>query len=191
MDLELISSEVSEAVEELFGIAPVKPGQILVVGCSTSEIAGGRIGKSSSMEVAEAVVKGIFNVIPKYDVSLAAQCCEHLNRALVVEEEIAEKYNLEIVSVVPVMHAGGAFATRVRENMKNPVVAEHIKGQLGLDIGDTLIGMHIKHVAVPVRLSIDKIGQAHLTAARYRPKLIGGSRAVIVECFEKNPSKGI
>jgi uncharacterized protein (TIGR01440 family) len=188
MELELISSGVSKAIEELFGIAPVKPGQILVVGCSTSEIAGGRIGKSSSMEVAEAVVKGIFDVIPRYEVSLAAQCCEHLNRALVVEEEVAEKHNLEIVSVVPVMHAGGAFATTVREHMKNPVVVEHIKGHLGLDMGDTLIGMHIKHVAVPVRLSINKIGQAHLTAARYRPKLIGGARAVVVECFEKNPS---
>ncbi|HHV19455.1 MAG TPA: TIGR01440 family protein [Thermoanaerobacterales bacterium] len=188
MDLDIISSDVSKAIEELFGIAPVKSDQILVVGCSTSEIAGGRIGKSSSMEVAAAVVKGIFDVIPKYAVSLAAQCCEHLNRALVVEEEVAEKYNLEIVSVVPVMHAGGAFATIVRENMKNPVVVEHIKGHLGLDIGDTLIGMHIKHVAVPVRLSINKIGQAHLTAARYRPKLIGGARAVAVESFEKNPS---
>jgi len=186
MDLDVISSDVSKALEELFDIAPVKPGQILVVGCSTSEIAGGRIGKSSSMEVAEAVVKGIFNIIPKYGVNLAAQCCEHLNRALVVEEEVAEKHNLEIVSVVPVMHAGGAFATAVRKHTKNPVVVEHIKGHFGLDIGDTLIGMHIKHVAVPVRLSTDRIGQAHLTAARYRPKLIGGARAVVVECFEKN-----
>ncbi|MCG1011842.1 TIGR01440 family protein [Tepidanaerobacter sp. GT38] len=185
MDLQLIENEVSKATEELLSIAPVKAGQILVVGCSTSEIMGGRIGKSSSMEVAEAVVRGIYKVIPKYKVNLAAQCCEHLNRALVVEEEVAEKYNLEIVSVVPVMHAGGAFATAVRENMKNPVVVEFIKGHFGLDIGDTLIGMHIKHVAVPVRLSIDKIGQAHLTAARYRPKLIGGARAVAAECFEK------
>ena len=102
-----------------------------------------------------------------------------------VEEEVAEKHNLEIVSVVPVMHAGGAFAATVRENMKNPVVVEHIKGHWGLDIGDTLIGMHIKHVAVPVRLGIDKIGHAHLTAARYRPKLIGGSRAVTAECWDK------
>jgi len=186
MDLEVISSDVAKAVEELLNIAPVKPGQILVVGCSTSEIVGGRIGKSSSMEVAEAVVKGIYDVIPKYGVHLAAQCCEHLNRALVVEEEVAEKYDLEIVSVVPVIHAGGAFATATREHMKIPVVVEFIKGHFGLDIGDTLIGMHIKHVAVPVRLSINKIGQAHLTAARYRPKLIGGARAVVVETFEKN-----
>ena len=187
MDLELVRENVSKAVEELLAVAPVKPGQILVVGCSTSEIAGGRIGKSSSMEIADAVVKGIFNVIPKHEVSLAAQCCENLNRALVVEEEVAERYNLEIVSVVPVMNAGGAFAATVRENMKNPVVVEHIKGHFGLDIGDTLIGMHIKHVAVPVRLTLNKIGQAHLTAARYRPKLIGGARAVIVESFGKNP----
>lgn len=186
MDLNVISSDVSKALEELFGIAPVKAGQILVVGCSTSEIAGGRIGKSSSMEVAEAVVKGIYDVISKYGVYLAAQCCEHLNRALVVEEEVAEKHDLEIVSVVPVMNAGGAFAATTREHMKNPVVVEHIKGHFGLDIGDTLIGMHIKHVAVPVRLRINKIGQAHLTAARYRPKLIGGARAVVIESFEKN-----
>ncbi len=189
MDLELISSDVSKAIEELFAIAPVKAGQLLVIGCSTSEVMGGMIGKASSMEVAEAVVRGIANVIPKYDIRLAAQCCEHLNRALVVEAEVAEQYNLEIVTVVPVMHAGGSFATTVYANMQHPVVVEYVKGHFGLDIGDTLIGMHIKHVAVPVRLSIDKIGQAHLTAARYRPKLIGGARAVIPETWDKKGCK--
>ncbi|WP_213997154.1 TIGR01440 family protein [Tepidanaerobacter syntrophicus] len=189
MDLKSISDNVSKAIEELFSIAPVKPGQILVIGCSTSEIMGGRIGKYSSMEAAEAVVEGIANVIPKYDVRLAAQCCEHLNRALVVEEKVAEQYNLEVVTVKPVMHAGGAFATTVFEKMERPVVVEYIKGHFGLDIGDTLIGMHIKHVAVPVRLSINKIGQANLVAARYRPKLIGGARAVIPETWDKTGQK--
>lgn len=185
MDLKLITKQVSDAVEGLFNVAPVKPGQILVVGCSTSEVCGGKIGKNSSLEVGEAVTCGLLDSISKYSVNLAAQCCEHLNRALVVEEETAIKYGLEIVSVIPVPHAGGSFATSVRKAMKNPVIVEHIKAHWGLDIGDTMIGMHMKHVAVPVRLEIDKIGHAHLTAARYRPKLIGGSRAQYVDFDDK------
>jgi len=177
LEQEQIYRQVIEAAEGLLGVSKVKPGQILVVGCSTSEVAGARIGKGSNIEVARAVVKGIFEVCEKYSVNLAAQCCEHLNRALVVEEEVAEKYGFEVVSVVPALHAGGAFATCVYQTMKSPVVAERIKAHFGLDIGDTFIGMHLKHVAVPVRLEIDAIGNAHLTAARYRPKLIGGARA--------------
>ena len=185
MDLKIISTQVSKAIEDLFSVTPVQQGQIFVVGCSTSEIAGKRIGKHSSIEIGEAVTKGIFDAIQKYPIYLAAQCCEHLNRALVVEEEVAVKYGLEIVSVIPALHAGGAFATSVRNAMKNPVVVEHIKAHWGLDIGDTMIGMHIKHVAVPVRLEGDVIGNAHVTAARYRPKLIGGSRAVYLDSDDK------
>lgn len=178
MDKRVIFEQVKKAVESLFSTAPVKPGQILVVGCSTSEICGKRIGTSSNIDIGEAVTQGILDTLSNYPVYLAAQCCEHLNRALVIEEEAAMKYGLEVVSVVPVPSAGGAFAYSVRKLLKNPVVVESVKAHWGLDIGNTMIGMHLKAVVVPVRLEINKIGYANLTAARSRPKLIGGARAV-------------
>ena len=189
MDLDLIFKQVSTAAEGLLSTAKVKPGQILVVGCSTSEVSGGRIGKHSNIDVAEVITKALLSKTKEYSVHLAAQCCEHLNRALVVEEAVAEKYDLEIVSVVPVVHAGGAFATAVRKSMESPVVVERIQAHFGLDFGDTLIGMHMKPVAVPMRLEIDKIGNAHLTAARYRPKLIGGARATYEENVDTKSCK--
>lgn len=189
MDLDLIFDQTSKAVEGLLSSSKVKPGQILVVGCSSSEVAGGQIGKLSNIEVAQVIAKAIMSAAERHSVYLAAQCCEHLNRALVVEEELAEKYSLEVVSVIPVAKAGGAFATSVRGAMRSPVVVEKIQAHFGLDIGDTLIGMHIKPVAVPVRLDIDKIGNAHLTAARYRPKLIGGARAVYEDTVDTKQCK--
>lgn len=177
MDLDVISQQVKQAVTELFSTGTVKDGQILVVGCSTSEISGKRIGRSSNTDVGEIVARSIIDALPE-SVYLAAQCCEHLNRALVVEEEAAEKFGWEVVSVIPMPCAGGAFAASVRALLKKPVVVENVKAHWGLDIGDTLIGMHMKSVVVPVRLAIKEVGQAHLTAARYRPKLIGGARAV-------------
>ena len=152
--------------------------KILVVGCSTSEVAGGRIGTSGTLEVAEM----LFSVLKKFQaetgVALAFQCCEHLNRALVVERETAESHFLEPVSVVPVRKAGGSMATYAFEHMSDPVVVEFIKADAGIDIGDTFIGMHLKHVAVPIRASKNSIGSAHVTMAKVRPKLIGGERAV-------------
>nr|WP_295973212.1 TIGR01440 family protein [uncultured Bacillus sp.] len=150
----------------------------LVIGCSTSEVCGGKIGTSGTFEVAEM----IFNELEKFrketGVSLAFQCCEHLNRALVVEKETAERLALEAVSVVPVRNAGGAMAAYAFEHMSDPVMVEFIKVDAGIDIGDTFIGMHLKHVAVPVRTSLNMIGNAHVTMAKTRPKLIGGERAV-------------
>jgi uncharacterized protein (TIGR01440 family) len=150
----------------------------LVIGCSTSEVCGEKIGTSGTFAAAEM----IFNALQKFreetGVSLAFQCCEHLNRALVVERETAERLSLEIVSVVPVRHAGGAMATYAFEHLSDPVVVEFIKADAGIDIGDTFIGMHLKHVAVPIRTSSKQIGNAHVTMAKRRAKLIGGERAV-------------
>ncbi len=178
---EDIKHQAGEAIAELFGIAKPKAGDICVVGCSSSETVGEKIGKGSSIEAAEAVYAGIAPVLAERGVFLAAQCCEHLNRALVVERECAEKYGLEPVCVMPQPKAGGSFATAAYENFKDPVVVEFVKAHVGIDIGDTMIGMHLRHVAVPVRISIKKIGEANLVCARTRPKLIGGIRAHYLE----------
>jgi uncharacterized protein (TIGR01440 family) len=171
---EQLKLVLSDFQEQAF----LKEGNIFVVGCSTSEVMGAQIGTSGTMEVAEAIFTELKQFHDQTGVALAFQCCEHLNRALVVEREIAEKYQLEVVSVIPVRSAGGALPTYAYHNMKDPVVVEFIQAHAGIDIGDTFIGMHLKHVAVPVRTSIKQIGQAHVTMAKTRPKLIGGARAV-------------
>ncbi len=160
---------------ELCDKAGLKKGQILVVGCSTSEVCGDRIGSNSNLEAAEAVFAGIYEVTRERGIFLAAQCCEHLNRALIIEE--AALSGQDIVNVVPAPKAGGSFATTAYKTFEHPVAVEEIKADAGLDIGDTLIGMHLKKVAVPVRLENACIGKAHITAARVRPKFIGGVRA--------------
>lgn len=172
-----LSGQVQKAMEGLLSVANLRAGQILVVGCSTSEIAGQKIGSASNVEIAREVFSGLTSPVQDQNLYLAVQCCEHLNRALVVEEECAEKYGLEIVAVIPQPKAGGSLATIAMESFSRPVVVERIAGHGGLDIGDTLIGMHLRPVVVPVRLDIKSIGQAHLTLARTRPKLIGGERA--------------
>lgn len=178
---EEISRQTKAAVEELLETAKLKNGDILVVGCSSSEVMGEHIGKGSSMDAAEAVFEGIYPVLESRGIYLAAQCCEHLNRAIILEEKAAEKYGYEIVNVRPQPKAGGSFATVVWENMESPVAVEHIKAKAGMDIGSTLIGMHLKEVAVPLRLSVKTIGQASLVCARTRAKFIGGERANYVE----------
>ena len=145
-------------------------GRLLVIGCSSSEVIGGTIGKSSSPETAKKIVNEIIPIINSKGILLAAQCCEHLNRALIVEKETAIKLGLEPVSVVPKPGAGGAFAAAVWEAFSDPVAIENVKADLGLDIGDTMIGMHLKPVAVPIRLSSNKIGNARVCAAFCRPK---------------------
>lgn len=176
--LEKIKKEAASAAEEICAVAHLAPGDVLVVGCSSSEITGGVIGKASSPETAEAVWEGITSVTSPRGIFVAAQCCEHLNRAIVIEKEALIKMPLaEVVNVVPKPKAGGSFATAAYENMVCPAVIEYVRADAGLDIGSTLIGMHLKHVAVPVRLSVKKIGEAYLTAARVRPKFIGGERA--------------
>ena len=172
-----IRMQAEQAIKELLAVAKLRSGDLLVIGCSSSEIVGQRIGKGSSMEAAEAVWEGIVPILSEQGIRLAAQCCEHLNRALIMERETAEKYGYEPVNVRPWAHAGGSFATAVWEHMEDPVAVEHIRAHAGMDIGDTLIGMHLRDVAVPVRLEVKKIGQANLVCARTRPKYIGGERA--------------
>ena len=173
-----IQAEARQAVEELLEQAKLKKGDVFVVGCSSSEIVGGHIGKDSSLEAAQAVYAGIAPVLAQRGIWLAAQCCEHLNRALVVERDVAEAHGFEIVNAIPQLHAGGSFAMTAWANFKDPVLVETIVADAGLDIGGTLIGMHLRRVAIPVRLSIKKIGEANILCARTRPPFIGGSRAV-------------
>ncbi len=224
VELRTIKQQVLQAVTQLLEQANLKKGDVFVLGCSSSEICGGHIGKASSAEVGEAVIdtilpilneRGIYlavqgcehinralviereaaeknnleivtvkpalhailPILNERGIYLAVQGCEHINRALVIEREAAEKNNLEIVTVKPALHAGGACSVAAYERAKDPVMVEHIVAKAGMDIGDTFIGQHIKHVAIPVRLPIKEIGQAHATFVRSRPKLIGGPRA--------------
>ncbi|HHX20734.1 MAG TPA: TIGR01440 family protein [Clostridiales bacterium] len=178
---EDIRQQAEQAVSELLAQAKLQPGQVLVIGCSSSEMVGQRIGKGSSMQAAQAAWAGMAPVLAQNGIRLAVQCCEHLNRALIVERDTAQALGLEIVNVRPLPNAGGSFAVTAWEHMQDPVAVEEIRADAGLDIGGTLIGMHLKRVAVPVRLTISQIGQAHVLCARTRPKYIGGPRAAYVE----------
>ncbi|MBE5963223.1 MAG: TIGR01440 family protein [Lachnospiraceae bacterium] len=175
--LNEIRKQAGSAVLELLESANLKEKDILVVGCSTSEVTGHKIGTYSVLDVAKELVEGIYPALKERGIYLAAQCCEHLNRAIIIEQEAADYYGLEPVNVVPVPKAGGSFATATYAMLEHPVAVEEVRAQAGMDIGDTLIGMHLKKVAVPVRLSIKKIGEANLVCARTRPKFIGGERA--------------
>lgn len=173
-----ISRSVETAARELLERAQLEPGSILVVGCSTSEVQGKHIGSSGNLEVAAAILQPLLKITAENQIYLAVQCCEHLNRALVVERVVMKQYRLEQVSVYPIAHAGGSMAALAMDLFQDPVLVEEIQAQAGLDIGHTLIGMHLKPVAVPTRLSVNKVGEACLVAARTRPRLIGGARAV-------------
>lgn len=177
MSYENINSQLNTAINELLEFFPLNKKHILVIGLSTSEVLGGKIGTIGNEEVAKIIFEGLMQFQKKHDFQLAFQSCEHINRALIVKRSTAEEFMLEIVSVVPVIKAGGAMATYAFKHLNDPVAVEFIKADAGVDIGDTFIGMHLKHVAVPIRSSIKNIGQAHLTMAITRPKLIGGERA--------------
>ena len=166
------------AARELVEAAKLEAGDLMVVGCSSSEIGGKKIGSDSSEEIANAVFEGIYGVLKEKHIYLATQCCEHLNRALILEKEAATKFRLDPVNVVPQKKAGGSFSTAAYKAFSHPVAVEELHcAKAGMDIGDTLIGMHMAKVAVPVRLSVKKIGEANLVCARTRPKFIGGERA--------------
>jgi uncharacterized protein (TIGR01440 family) len=173
--IEKIYDQAKQAALEIVKLANLEKGQILVVGCSTSEVAGHKIGTSSAPDIAKAILDGIYKVLQPLGIYLAAQCCEHLNRAIVIEKDAVPF--VEIVNVVPQPKAGGAFATACYNAFSSPVCVEEIKADAGLDIGGTLIGMHLKKVAVPTRLTISYVGEAILLSARTRPKFIGGARA--------------
>ncbi len=174
---EEIKNQAAVAVNELLDKASLRAGDILVIGCSSSEIIGERIGTFSSADAAEAVFEGVYSGLKEKGIYLAAQCCEHLNRAVILEKQAAEAHNLETVNVIPHAHAGGAFASAVYSHLNSPVAVESVRASAGMDIGGVLIGMQLKPVAVPVRISIDMIGRARLTLARTRPKFVGGERA--------------
>lgn len=176
MTYEEIKNQAAEAMKELLEKSHMEKGDIFVIGCSSSEIKGESIGKGSDLDAAKAVYEGVKPLLDEKGIYLAAQCCEHLNRAIIMEKE-ALLPGQDIVNVVPKLHAGGSFAMTVYENAVSPVAVESVKAAGGMDIGDTLIGMHLKPVAVPVRIGIKEIGFAHVVCARTRPKFIGGERA--------------
>lgn len=177
MNLSLIEEDIKTIVTEVVSAANLSRDALLVIGCSTSEVLGGHIGKAGSSEVAEALFNGIVAIQEKWTFNLAFQSCEHINRALVIERKTQVQYGLETVTVIPSPHAGGPLATYAYHHFDEPVMVEHLRADAGIDIGDTFIGMHLKPVAVPVRPGIKTIGQAHVTAARTRPRYIGGPRA--------------
>ncbi len=175
--MQEIFNQAQLAAKELVEKAKVESGDIVVIGCSTSEVIGKRIGTSGTLEVAQQIFDGLNSVFSEKGIYIAAQCCEHLNRAIIIESEKADKLGLEKVCVVPHPHAGGSFATAAWHTMKNPAAVEEIRADAGIDIGFTLIGMHLKRVAVPLRLKNNIIGEAKLNAAKTRAKYIGGERA--------------
>ena len=175
--LALVRSDAEKAVKELIDTADMKAGEIFVVGCSSSEVTGNKIGKASVPSVADAILDGMLPVLSEKGIYLAAQCCEHLNRAIIIEADLAERIGADPVCVRPVPKAGGSFAAACYERFSSAVAVEHIKAHAGLDIGGTLIGMHLREVAVPVRLTVKTLGEAPILCARTRPKYIGGERA--------------
>ena len=178
VDLDTVYEQAVSVAEELIAAAKMKDGQILVVGCSSSEIAAHAIGCYSSKEIGQTVFNALYTTARKHGLYLAAQCCEHLNRALIIEEEAAVKYGLEMVNVKPQLKAGGSFSTAAWNGFASPCAGERIQAHAGIDIGDTLIGMHLRPVAVPVRTEVKEIGSAHVVCARTRLKYIGGERAI-------------
>lgn len=177
--MQKLRHDAEKLAEELIREAGLKKGHIVVIGCSSSEVVGLKIGSGSNEEIAKILFESFKNVFDRYGIYMAAQCCEHLNRAIVIEKE-AVAYQEE-VNVIPQKNAGGAFATVTYYGLKNPVVLEEIRADAGIDIGGTLIGMHLKKIAVPLRLSVRKLGEASVLTARTRPKFIGGKRAAYNE----------
>lgn len=176
-DAKAIGASVLEAVRYLIDQGSIPPGGLVVLGCSTSEIGGGRIGKSGSPELGREVVRGAMKACRAGGVVLAVQCCEHLNRALVLPREAARARGYAPVAAVPYPHAGGSAASAAYRLLQDPVLVERVEADGGIDIGDTLIGMHLRPVAVPLRPQAPAIGAAHVTMAFARPKYIGGPRA--------------
>ena len=181
MDLAKIGAETRQILLDVLDKAALVEGDIFVLGLSSSEVVGGHIGQNSSLEVGQVIVKAILDILEEKGIFIAVQGCEHLNRALVVERTLAEKKDLEIVNVLPTLHAGGSGQLAAFQYMKDPVEVEFIVAQAGLDIGDTAIGMHVKHVLIPIRPILKELGAAHVTALASRPKLIGGARAAYTE----------
>ncbi|MBR1470183.1 MAG: TIGR01440 family protein [Lachnospiraceae bacterium] len=186
MDLAQIEAESKAVVEEVCELAKLKEGNLLVIGCSSSTVQGELIGTHSSMDIAGAVFRGAWQAVQERRLRLAVQCCEHLNRALVTDRDTMEKYGFEQVNVIPQPKAGGSFATTYYQTLQDPVMVENTKAgaDAGIDIGGVLIGMHVKPVVVPLKITHNRIGEAIVIAARRRPKFVGGGRAVYDEALE-------
>ncbi len=176
--LSVVKSQLEDLLSEMAEQTEFEEGGLFVVGCSTSEVIGQKIGTSGAFEIGEALYDPLLQFTKQHHLHLAFQGCEHINRALTIEHHVAKAFQLEPVRVIPTVQAGGSMSAYAYTQLENPVVVEQIKACAGIDIGQTLIGMHLKNVAVPIRTSIDKIGQATVTVATTRPKLIGGARAV-------------
>ncbi|WP_027965201.1 TIGR01440 family protein [Halalkalibacillus halophilus] len=178
MKIETIDREIRAIMKSWKEADLVREKDIMVVGCSTSEITGQRIGTAGSMEIAKTIYEKVKAFQTGTGCELAFQCCEHLNRAIVVDRSVQERYGWTVVNAIPQRSAGGSMATYAYETMRDPVLVEYITADYGMDIGDTMIGMHLKHVAVPLRFQQKSLGEAHVTFAKTRPKLIGGIRAI-------------
>ncbi|MCI7182310.1 MAG: TIGR01440 family protein [Schaedlerella sp.] len=176
--IEEIKEQTRAVFTELMEAANLEEGDILVVGCSSSEVANHKIGSWSSEEIGQAIFETLYQGCKEKGIYLAAQCCEHLNRALILEKKAAKEYRLPMVNVMPQLKAGGSFSVAAWRGFECPAAVEELKAQAGIDIGDTLIGMHLQPVAVPVRTKVGNIGNAHVVCARTRLKYIGGERAV-------------
>lgn len=181
MDISLIKQQTSLITNRLIEISKLMPNDIFILGCSTSAVLGYKIGKQSSEQVAECIFETVYPALKNISIYLAVQCCEHLNRALVVEQDTAKQYGLEQVNVIPAKNAGGPLATYAFKRMDNAVVVEYVQAHAGIDIGGTMIGMHLKPVVVPIHLEKNKIGQAIVICAKTRPKYIGGERANYIQ----------
>ena len=181
MKLVDIKEQTRAILLDILERSVIRPGQIFVLGLSSSEVAGGVIGKDSSAEIGDAIVQTTLEELKPRGIHLAVQGCEHLNRALAVERQVAEEKDLEIVNVLPSLHAGGSGQVAAFQLMADPVEVEEVVAHAGLDIGDTSIGMHIKRVQVPLVPIQRELGGAHVTALASRPKLIGGARASYAE----------
>ncbi len=179
--LEQIKTEIKTALLSLLDVANLEQGDIFLIGCSTSEVLGHKVGTFSSRDVGEAIFKTVYPILCERGLFLAVQCCEHLNRSLIIEKAAQKEYRLERVNVVPQLHAGGAFAMAAWENFESPVAVSELRAAAGMDIGSVLIGMNLRPVAVPVRCEVDTVGQARLTLARTRPRFVGGERATYEE----------
>lgn len=177
MDMQLLEEQTRQIAVDIIERSAIRKGQLFVLGLSSSEVAGGQIGKNSSLEIGEVIVETLLEELAKREIHLAVQGCEHLNRALVVEREVAEAKDLEIVNVLPSLHAGGSGQLAAFKFMTDPVEVEEVVAHAGLDFGDTSIGMHVKRVQVPLIPIQRELGGAHVTALASRPKLIGGARA--------------
>lgn len=177
--LQVMVKVWDDVLDAFFLKAHLKPGQILVLGCSTSEVIGQQIGQGSSLEVAEVLLPPLLERVHQQGIFLAVQGCEHINRALVVEKACVDHYGLEleVVTVLPALHAGGAMTVQAWKKFSSPLMVERIQGHAGIDIGDTFIGMHLRPVAIPIRIHVKELGEAHITLAHTRPRLIGGPRA--------------